>query len=261
MGVMVRNAALAVVAAVSAVSVAHGASVTATLHEVSPSQIVGVSYNGQALGQAYAGTLNWYGQAGNAGGLTGPFSTFCIDLLQDVYVGSTYGYEVVDLTEAPDPLPPTAPADGGGMGPSNAAKVQKLYALEYDNVGSDHTRAAAFQVALWEMLYETGGTSGVADGNFFLTGVPSALIDLANQFVSAASAPGSLLYPNQLLVLTSPTAQDQIFVGDLMSPEPPARQGEAPVPVPAPAAVAGAVPLLGGLALFRRIRRKAMQQD
>lgn len=246
-----RLAVLAAVGGLSLAGVARADSVSATLNNVSPSRIVGISYNGSSLGSAYAGALNWTGQASNGYDLNGSFSTFCIDLTQDVYLGHSYTYDVVDMSVAPNPLPPTEPVGSTGLGTTNRQNLENLYALQYDNIGSDNDRGAAFQIAIWEILFDTGSSHDVSTGQFAISGASSNVINLANQFVTDALAPGALTFHHQLLALTSPTVQDQLFLGESTPTQP-----GPPQAVPTPAAALGALPLLGALAAFRHKRRR-----
>lgn len=247
-----RLAVLVAVGSVSVAGVARAESVTATLDGVSPARIVGLSYNDQWLGNAYAGALNWHGEATNGQGFDGRFTTFCIDLTQDVYLGSTYTYDVVNTNLAPNPLPPTAPVGATGMGATNQQRLENLYALEYDRIGSDDDRGAAFQIAIWEMLFDTGATHDVSTGQFAVSGASTDVINLANQFVTESTGPLALTFGNQLFALTNATAQDQLYVGPPQSPE----HGPPLTAVPTPAAAFGALPLLGGLALLKQRRRR-----
>ena len=233
-------------------SIANAATITARLDNVDPGRIIGVHYNGSSLGQAYAGVMNWTGNAANEGGLDGRFSSFCIDLTQDVLLGQTYSFATAGIQDAPNPLPPTAPIGATGMGATNAQFIEKLYALEYDNIGSDHDRGAAFQIAIWEILFDTSPSHDVTGGMFGVSGASASVVSLSNNFVAAALAPGAMTFHQQILALTSATAQDQLVLGGpsntLVPPPPPG------VPVPSPAAAFGALPLLGGLAVCRRIK-------
>lgn len=247
-----RLAVLVAVGSVSLAGVARADTVTATLDGVSPARIVGLSYNDQWLGYAFAGALNWHGEATNGQGLDGRFTTFCIDLTQDVYLGGTYTFDVADPNLAPNPLPPTAPVGATGMGATNRQRLESLYALEYERIGTNDDRGAAFQLAIWEMLFDTGTSHDVSTGQFAVSGASTDVINLANQFVTDATAPGALTFGNQLVALTNATAQDQLFVGPPLAPE----HGPPLAAVPTPAAAIGALPLLGGLALFKRRRRR-----
>ncbi|HEY1687148.1 MAG TPA: hypothetical protein VGG19_20475 [Tepidisphaeraceae bacterium] len=245
-----RNALVMAAMLVSA-GVASADSVTATLNNCSPSEIVNVYYQGQYAGQGYAGSINWTATSSTGSTApTGSFSTYCDDLTQDVYIGSTYTYNIVPMINSPDPAPPTNPGFTTGMSATLAQDITNLYSLEYDGIGNSNDKAAAFQIAIWEMEYETNsGTPDVSSGNFYVTGETALAQTLANQYASSAETAGQLSFHNQILDMTSATAQDQLFIG------PPSLQG-AP-PVPAPAAVLGGLPLLGILGIARKIRQRA----
>ncbi|HZZ44026.1 MAG TPA: hypothetical protein VFE58_13910 [Tepidisphaeraceae bacterium] len=248
-----RSVCAAAIAALSLAGIAQADSVTATLTGVSPAQIVGIHYNGNSLGSAYAGALNWQGVAGNADFTTGSFNTFCIDLTQDVYIGSQYTYSVVtDIANAsPVPLPPTAPIGATGMGAVNAQQIENLYSLEYDNIAGNNDRAAAFQIAMWEMLFDTGTSHDVTTGQFSVSGASSNVISLANGFVTEAINSAPMQFHNDILAMVSPTYQDQLYIGGVNT-----GNGPPGSPVPTPAAAFGAIPLLGGLAAFRRKKHR-----
>jgi hypothetical protein len=241
--------ALALAAALFPASFAAADTVTATLNNCGPAEIVTVHYDGQNLGQGYAGFINWTATASSGSTApTGNFSTFCIDLTQDIYIGSGYSFTITDMTSAPDPTPPTF--GGPGMGPTNAQDITNLYAEQYSSIGSDSDKAAAFQIAIWEMLYETGTLGDITSGNFYVTGQNSNVTTLADDYVTAALGAGNLTFSNEILAMSSSTAQDQLFIG-------PPNPQYAPV-VPTPAALIGGIPLLGALAAARKIKRRSM---
>jgi hypothetical protein len=247
----------AVALAASVLSIGAGAaradSVTATLNNVSPSQIVNVYYQGQYDGQGYAGSINWTANSSTGSAApTGSFGTYCDDLTQDIYIGGTYSYNITSMLNTPDPAPPTNPSALVGMSAGTAQDIVNLYALEYDGIGNSNDKSAAFQIAIWEMEYEThSGTPDVSSGNFYVTGESSLAQTLADQYALAAETAGTLSYHNQILGMTSPTAQDQLFIGG------PTPQGGPTVPTPA--AALGGIPLLGLVAVARKIRQRAMR--
>lgn len=247
----IGRCALVVAACLFSARIASADSVTATLNTVSPGEIVDVHLGGQDLGQGYAGSIDWTVQSSmGASAPTGSFGTYCDDLTQDIYIGSTYTYDITGMINTPDPAPPTFA--GPGMGPVNAQDITNLYALEYDGIGSDNDKSAAFQIAIWEMEYETNsGTHDVTSGNFYVTGESSGVANLANQYVSDALGAGTLQFHNQILAMTSPSVQDQLFIG------PPTLQGGPPT-APTPAAAIAGLPLLGLLGIARKIRRRAI---
>ena len=70
--------------------------VSATVHTPNPTQVVSVTYAGQTA-QTYAGLIQWTVNSTSLAGVPSgtPFGTFCCDVGHDIYVGSTYSYDVV----------------------------------------------------------------------------------------------------------------------------------------------------------------------
>lgn len=178
-------------------------------------------------GTFYAGAMNW-SEVGNA---ANTYTTFCTEVNQVVKDPSSFDY--VDLSDAPDTL--------GGMGDYRAGLVQGLYNGFYSQALASRTESAAFQIAIWEIVYESGVTSGgsytldTAAGGFKITGGSSTVekdsfgmsaVGLANQWLASLT---SSLNVTTLTGLTSSDAQDQIII--------------TPIPLPAPI-------MLGGLGLL-----------
>lgn len=84
-------------------------------------------------------------------------TTFCVEIAQLVGGGSAYTYDVVDLAQAPG-LP-------GPMGNDRKEAVRVLYDVAGGaQFGANNTLAAAFQVALWELVFDfAGGDSASVD--------------------------------------------------------------------------------------------------
>ena len=80
------------------------------------------------------------------------YQSFCIDLYQDPDV-SYSSYTVVD---------------------NISADMEAMWGTYYNTVTSDAVMAAAFNLALWEMLYETSGTYDLSGGTFFLASVTAS---------------------------------------------------------------------------------------
>jgi hypothetical protein len=103
----------------------------------------------------FAGQLihNFSGGTGAASGLTGDMITFCSDLTQEVTrTGATY-----TLTGIQN-LPQTI-----GFGPMGDAKKQAIYdmysAASGQQMGTNADMAAAFQLAIWEVIYDYNGNA------------------------------------------------------------------------------------------------------
>lgn len=98
---------------------------------------------------------------GVAAGLQGIYATFCSDASEFVKYAET-PYFVTDLSNLP--------ASGGWapMGVEREQAVYDLYAAAGGSqlgVSADADLAAAFQVALWEVIYDFNGTRASMDAN------------------------------------------------------------------------------------------------
>lgn len=109
----------------------------------------------------------------------GKFITFCIEILETIPGGATVNYESINLADAPN--------NNGAQGPMGAAKAALIRAWfgnywqgEVANWTLDEARA--FQLGLWEIVYENSGTVGVfsaGGGTFYRTGGSTGGVGLA----------------------------------------------------------------------------------
>ncbi len=168
----------------------------------------------------------------NAGGFAtvlngGPsFETYCVDLYQTIAFG------------APPYTEYSAPGTSHVFTNSNAyADLGRLYA-EAGTI-SDAMHEAAFQIAVWEIAYESAPTYNLASGSATFSGgtaASSGALTLASTWLAGL---GSGTGPS-ILVLDSPLHQDVIYV-----------------PVPEPATYAMMLAGLLGLTLAARSRGAA----
>lgn len=212
----IKTLAIALAAvAVSAASTFAG-TVVAKFNSVTPSLNVNyVSPAGNA--GTSAGVFNWNRTGGTHAGtpvIGSSFSSFCIELTQNIGTGTTYTMNVVPLASAPVPgLPPV-----GGMGQSKAQDLRRLWASYFHLAALSNTNAAAFQVAVWEIVYETAAQYDVNTANtgtrgaFYITN-QSAVRTLANSWLSNLGQAEA-----NLAALSHPTFQDQL----VLIPTPPA---------------------------------------
>lgn len=182
------------------------------------------------------------------------FNTFCIQFNQSITKG-TYVFNVSDLNSAPIGNGSTA------MGADRANLLKYLW-KQYYGLATTATNAAAFQIAIWEIIYENinlaassspfdvGGGSAKFDAqkNNSYTGASESL---ANTWLSATwSAYKAGFSGTQLAnvwALTHANKQDQAFL--VPGPVP------GPLPVPLPASVWAGLVLLGGIGVTKLARR------
>lgn len=221
-----------VAAALAMAASASAGTVIATFNSVSPS--VNVNYvSPVGSGSTTAGVFNWTRTGGtHVGSPAGNFSSFCIELNQNVAFSSSYTFNIQALKDSPSPgLPVPGPL---GMGATKASDLKKLWAA-YRNSIVDNTTAAAFQVAVWEIVYEASTNYSVSNGNgaFYLTN-QAAVRNQANAWLSSL---GSLTAEANLAAMSSPSVQDQLVL------------------VPTPPAVLAGAGLMGAVAV-KQIRRR-----
>jgi len=157
------------------------------------------------------------------------FVAWCIDILTNLDQGPVE-YDVH-----------ASLLDGDQLG-----RLQKVFDANYvTDTAASGLNSAAFQVAVWDSIYDTdfdAGAFGSAEVGFKLTS-PSSVIDKANDYLSAAE---SYLGPRRWTLTQyadeAPVSQDLVTV--------------APIPLPVGALLIGTA-FLGAGAVSARARRKA----
>jgi hypothetical protein len=225
---------------------------TVTMTDVNPATTMNVSFPGIDYTPApLVGTIRWTfdrsapDNAGLAALIQGnTLSTFCIEGTQDAPFLSTGSYPTI-LTNLAD-----APQDNVGslfkMG-SNATTLAKFWDAYYDTSSMDAIHAAAFQLGIWEIVYDNG--TDLSTGSFKATAVggdatSAAARSQAQMWLGALPSVTPTAHYD-LYVLSDPEMQDQLFG---------VKQG-APV-VPLPAALPMGMSLLAGLGVLRGFRRR-----
>lgn len=174
--------------------------ITADFHDAAPGRTVEVSQDG---GDSYrdvrAGLMNWTKTGGDYSGVSGDFTTFCIELNEHVSNGNGYTYNVV----APD----FAPTILGGMGAAKADLMAELYGRFYGALDfGSNTQMAGFQVAIWEIVYDDGLD---LDGGSFRVRDTGAFYDFAVARLAALDGTGPRA---QLDAFAAEGVQDQVVV-------------------------------------------------
>jgi len=170
-------------------------------------------------------------------------ATFCVELNQTFPAGTSSGaFNVTSLAAV--------------KGTATADAIQKLFGNNYNTAWASSsftgsTNSTAFQLALWELVYDgTGGALGT--GNFTYTGSLTSGVGLAakNMLTALGSTSSSAFgaaFPNsQVVWLSSGSFQDQIAIVPHVPPPP-------GVPAPPSIVLAG---LALGTGLFGRAFRR-----
>ena len=163
-------------------------------------------------GAVHAGPFRLAGSGG-----FGNFVGFCIDLAKNMSNGNAY-------TTA------TSSAHGSAVD----ANIDRLFTSSYASVNTA-VEGAAFQLALWEIITDTGSSLGFSSGSF-LASASGAVMTQANSYLSALSGASTGGY--NISYLNSGTSQNLVTV--------------SPVPLPAALGMLG----LGIASLFGLRRRK-----
>ena len=274
---VVKTFALALAASMVAFGAsAAGLGVRAKLNNINPSNTVKVDVEyinssnnvpGTPTGNINAGVNNFTRSSSNNSsndytgpGLTkgGTFQAFCIELNQSVSTNSWVDYQITPLSDSPNPG--TGIPGVNGMGAAKATALQKLWFSYFADALISNVNAAAFQLAVWEIVYEgeVGEADGtpaynVGNGNFryMTTGSTANTIkNLANTYLAGyANATGLA----NLIALSANGKQDMVTA---LPPPPPPVVGV----VPLPSAVYAGMALLsaaGGMSYLRRQALKA----
>jgi hypothetical protein len=116
------------------------------------------------------------------GGTYGAFESYCVDLFHYITASGTYEVNPVGLMSEW----PTGPIHGpssGALSGSQAAWLYKNYAGSAAAAG-DYARAG-LQLAIWEVLYDTGNNDVLGGTGFYATGVSTAAAGAAASMLTA----------------------------------------------------------------------------
>jgi len=178
--------------------------------------------------------------------------TFCADVHQPAPTGSDWRrYDILPLEEAP------VGGQNNVTGPMVSQKVNDLrwlYAMFYgqwnDGVGDARDEAAAFELSVWEIVFETTGQYDVYDpavrGDFYTTSGGSTFAALANSWLGAVENATGPVPDIPLRVLGNETWQDYAVI----------IPGTGGDPAPEPITLVGVGLGIAGLVRHVRTRRR-----
>jgi len=168
-----------------------------------------------------------------------PVKTFCVELGQSIQVGQQYTFTTI-----------TPISSKSGVTGTEADLVTKLYGAHYaDAISGSTTQATAFQLALWEVVYDSNSSLQLNADNLQVTNANADAINLAQTWLNGlGGVSGSAFADNfpgsQLVWLSNDCNQDQIVV-------------VPPNGVPAPPGVLLGLIGVGSCLLGRRFRTAA----
>jgi hypothetical protein len=209
------------------------ADVVSTFTSTSPAQDVTFSLAGTGLQDIRygVGPLNFSVDPSSTDPrFSGQYSSFCAELTQAVTTGQSATYSVVN---------PLSLASIGGN-TTKLGYIQDLYNKFFDNANTE-AGGAAFQLALWEILYDTPGSLSLTSGDF--TAKDGDSVALAQNWLNNLSSTPTGPNKYDLLGLASIDSQDQII----------GFPSEDPNPIPAPPAVILGLVAAGVVGLRRRL--------
>ena len=131
---------------------------------VAPSAITSYTLNG-VKDFADAGVSNWTRSATNPGTFAGSptpgekFGVFCLEPDQEFPSGNTVAYNVIALDSDPT---------NGPTGAAKANAIRELWGRFRGAIGTDGTKAAAFQMAVWEIVTDSGRDLSAEQGHRLL---------------------------------------------------------------------------------------------
>jgi hypothetical protein len=186
---------------VAAAGVANASTLNATFNNVSPNDVVSLSLDGgSSYNSYYAGVMDWTKTGGDYAGVSGDFTTFCIEITEHVGFGGAYSFTMGDPSAGPTSFV-------GGMGVAKAALLSELYGRYYNTTNfSINDNAAAFQIAVWEIVNDADTSLSAGD---FRVQNNGAYYTTAQNWLNSLNGTGPTMHIDAML---ANGVQDQIVV-------------------------------------------------
>jgi len=170
-----------------AANAARADTITVNFDNVDPGRAVSVRLGSTNI-DTRAGLFNFDRVSGSTA-FGNRFQSFCIEL--DAPIGS-------------NPIT----FDINALSGPKAARISEFWGENFGKIGTNADLAAAFQLGLWEIIYDN--TADLGGGNFRVNSAPVAALSAAQSWLGQVNGSGT--FASGLVTLSSPTAQDQITV-------------------------------------------------
>jgi hypothetical protein len=109
--------------------------------------------------------------------------TFCIEIPQDVYEGSTYNFHATALT--------SLPTSGPQLDSTKISELSQLWGAEYSHLQTS-ADYAAFQIAIWAIVYGNDKLAGLAwNGNTLTSGITGSYPNSGVPFTATGADAGT----------------------------------------------------------------------
>jgi hypothetical protein len=132
-------------------SVVQAGTIEGKFDGVSPGDSINFTLNNGNTQSTTAGVFDWTQISGPKLASGNSFETFCIDLTHHISPGGTYKYNL----DGPTSNNADAQELAGGLGATKAPLLNELFGKYYDPHFGNET-AAAFQIAVWDIVYDGG---------------------------------------------------------------------------------------------------------
>jgi hypothetical protein len=148
------------------------------------------------------GRINWTIQSnskynGSLGAVGSPLSTFCIDITHNVTTGGKFTYNI------DPPLGADTQVINGGLTQSQVDHLRELYGKYYFDAGTTNVKAAAFQLAIWDIVYN----DTLIQNNGTLSGTPAFTFSYNSSDTGFSNANAGAL-PGQITTYLTDLASD-----------------------------------------------------
>jgi hypothetical protein len=227
--------------------IANAATITATFNNVVNGNSVTTN-----LGSTTAGYMNWTVNSSSGLPFAAPSSFYGFCIQWGEFTGSNVTFGVTSaLQTAPQGSPPGVP-----MGATAATALNRLFDNHFSPTGLTGTNATAFQLAVWEIVYEgvnnTAGPYSLASGGFSVSSAPAAAVSTATTWLNNLfTDPIQTNYGVYALTSADPNGfQDQV-IGIIVN-----GGGDPNVDVPEPATMSLLMVSSFGAVVYRVRRRK-----